>query len=97
MSLILPRAPSPDRLRSDPDGYARDVSNCIAQMTQELERMSRAAETPTKAAFLVTNIAAPTTTLDGGTAILADVVNFLGGLCATLLAKGIIRTKVGPQ
>jgi hypothetical protein len=65
----------------------------LQKLAQEVERESRATETPAKTAFVVTNIPAATTTLDGATAVLADVINFLGGFTDTFVAKGIIRTK----
>ncbi len=96
MTLQLPRPPSADRYCSDPQGWAGDLSDFLSKLVQELERDSRDTSTPAKAPFAVTNIAAPTTTLDGATAGIPEIRNFLGGLVATLLAKGIIRTKAGP-
>lgn len=95
MTVQLSRPPAAELLRTDPDRYARDLSAFLNGMVQELERAGRAAEGAAKAVFAVTNIAAPTTTLDGATADLAAVINYLGGLHATLLALGVVRTKEG--
>jgi hypothetical protein len=95
MSLTLPRAPSADKYRTDPDGYIRDLTDCLSKLMQELENLSRDMEIPAKAVFTVTNIAASTTTLNGATATLTEVINYLGGQYDTFLARGIIRTKAG--
>lgn len=95
MSINLPRAPDPSLFASDAPAYIRALADYHNKVGQELERYSRQVETPAKAAFIVTNIPAPTTTLDGATAGIPEILNYLGGLHATLLAKGITRTKVG--
>lgn len=95
MSINLPRAPDARLFERDAVAYVRALSDFLNKLGQEMERYSRETTTPAKAVFAVTNISAPTTTLDGGTAVLADVINFIGGLYATLLAKGILRTKAG--
>ncbi len=95
MSIDLPRPPDAAVFESDPKRYVRDLTSFFNRLVAELERDSRDVTTPAKAVFAVTNIAAPTTTLDGAAATLTDVKNFLGGLYATLLAKGVIRTKAG--
>jgi hypothetical protein len=97
VTLQLPRPPSADLHRTDARAYFSELTDFLNKLVQELERADRAAETPAKAAFALTNIAAPTTALDGAAGTLTDVKNFIGGLCATLLAKGLIRTKVGPD
>lgn len=95
MSINLPRPPDAAIFDSDPKRYIRDVTVFFSRLCAEIERDSRDATTPAKAVFAVSNIAAPATVLDGATAGVPEILDFIGGLVATLLAKGVIRTKAG--
>lgn len=98
MAINLPRPPDQNLFSPDnPRRYLEELTNWANRIIAELERESREQSAPAHAVFSVKNIAAPTTSLDGSTAGLADLTNFIGGLVDTLNRRGFIRTRAGQE
>jgi len=98
VSINLPRPPDQNLFSSDnPRRYLEELTNWATRVIAELERESREQSAPAHAVISVKNIAAPTTALDGATATLGDLTNFLGGLVDTLNKRGFIRTRAGQE
>lgn len=93
MTLVLPRPPDVDLFDKNPREWARQMRDFLTRFVTEIERDARDVATPAKAVFTLSNIPASTTTLDGGTAGVTEIINYLGGMTETLIAKGIIRSK----
>lgn len=93
--MILPSPPSAADFSRDANKWAQDLENWARSLNGILESTINALGDPAKAAILITNSVAPTTTLDVAGATLGDVKEFIAGLVATMKAKGLLRSKVG--
>jgi hypothetical protein len=93
--MNIGRFPPSSLFASSPAEWARQVEEWSNKLAGECERVDRDLHTPAKTPIVLTNVATPTTSLDGGASTVAEVRDFALGLSQTLIAKGFLRTKAG--